>query len=277
MSNTTEELAAAQADAAEEAQRLKADSDAVGTVGQEIFTSYEPTHPIAGAPVHPGDVAEAASLAATAAPECDYPLCHALLDGGKLSDLQLESIRLASERHRGVVPTTPPSRCGFFLGDGAGVGKGRQLAGLILDQTARGRLKHVWFSSSADLRTDAMRDLRDLECHMPVHDGCQGLDKGSKALGLVKVRALPRVWRASPPHVQADARTLIPHRSTRGCATRRAATPHKCVCRALKKSVSRPHKLGWQEMQTGVLFSTYSTLVSATSAQKQKSGSRLTQ
>ncbi len=30
-------------------------------------------------------------------------------------------------------------RAGFFIGDGAGVGKGRQIAGVILDNLARGR------------------------------------------------------------------------------------------------------------------------------------------
>jgi hypothetical protein len=46
-------------------------------------------------------------------------------------------------------------RAGFFIGDGAGVGKGRQIAGVIMDNCARGRLKHVWFSTSTDLYLDA--------------------------------------------------------------------------------------------------------------------------
>lgn len=33
---------------------------------------------------------------------------------------------------------------GFFIGDGAGVGKGRQVCGIIIDNIARGRAKHVW-------------------------------------------------------------------------------------------------------------------------------------
>lgn len=37
---------------------------------------------------------------------------------------------------------------GFFIGDGAGVGKGRQIAGIILDNFARGRRRAVWLSTS---------------------------------------------------------------------------------------------------------------------------------
>ena len=150
-----------------EEQRLQADSDAVGTTSTEIFSDYRPSHPNGG-PAQPGDVAEAASLAATSAPKVDYPLCRALVEG-TLSDLQLETIALACHRHLSVIPatgSTPATRCGFFLGDGAGVGKGRQLAGIILDNLSRGRTRHVWFSSSADLRHDAERDLKDLGVHV---------------------------------------------------------------------------------------------------------------
>ena len=207
---------AAQRLASEEAARVQLDADAVGSTTTDIYANYRPSFPNPGPP-HPGDVAEAASLAATPAPKVAYEVAQILTQGGRLSDLQLETIALAATRHLKVVPTAPPQRCGFFLGDGAGVGKGRQLAGLILDQLARGRGKHVWFSSSADLRHDAERDLRDLGCHVPVHDGCSSLDAGSKGLGMAR------------------------------------------------------------ELQSGVLFSTYATLVSATSGQKQRGGSRLSQ
>ncbi len=77
-------------------------------------------------------------------------------------------------------------RCGFFLGDGAGVGKGRQISGIILDNYARGRFKHVWFSISRDLREDAKRDMNDLGMHLNVIDGCQELDSMNKGLGASK-------------------------------------------------------------------------------------------
>jgi hypothetical protein len=54
----------------------------------------------------------------------------------------------------------------LLAGDGAGVGKGRQISGIILDNYARGRRKSVWISTSTDLYADAVRDLRDLGSHI---------------------------------------------------------------------------------------------------------------
>lgn len=51
---------------------------------------------------------------------------------------------------------------GFFLGDGAGVGKGRQIAALILEQQRTGGKRALWVSVSNDLRYDAARDLKDV-------------------------------------------------------------------------------------------------------------------
>jgi hypothetical protein len=49
-------------------------------------------------------------------------------------------------------------RTGFFLGDGTGAGKGRQVAGIILDQWLRGNRRHIWISKSETLIEDARRD-----------------------------------------------------------------------------------------------------------------------
>ena len=108
--------------ASEEATRLQAEDAALGSTSTEVFTAYAPSHAAVPGGDHPGQVAEAASLAATLAPECSYPLASALLQEGRLSNLQLEAIQLAATRHLSVVPTVPaPTRCGFFLGDGATV------------------------------------------------------------------------------------------------------------------------------------------------------------
>ena len=76
---------------------------------------------------------------------------------GLLSQAQLETIAYASQAHDRLLPNG--HRKGFFLGDGAGVGKGRQLAGLIKENWLQGRTKHIWLSSSVDLFSDAQRDL----------------------------------------------------------------------------------------------------------------------
>lgn len=50
---------------------------------------------------------------------------------------------------------------GFFIGDGAGVGKGRQIAGIILDNHARGRRRAVWLSTST-VSPSMLPPLRDI-------------------------------------------------------------------------------------------------------------------
>jgi hypothetical protein len=77
-------------------------------------------------------------------------------------------------------------RAGFFIGDGAGVGKGRQISGIVCDNYCRGRTKHVWVSTSTDLHADAVRDLRDLGMQLPVINNCAALDAANKAGGLSK-------------------------------------------------------------------------------------------
>src|SRR5690348_14608328 len=49
-------------------------------------------------------------------------------------------------------------RRGWFLGDGTGAGKGRQAAGILLDNWLKGRRRAVWISKSDKLIEDAQRD-----------------------------------------------------------------------------------------------------------------------
>ena len=64
-----------------------------------------------------------------------------------------------------------PVRAGFFMGDGPGVGKGRQIAGIVMENYLRCRKKAVWISVGPDLLEDARRDLRDIGAGaIEVHD-----------------------------------------------------------------------------------------------------------
>jgi hypothetical protein len=60
-------------------------------------------------------------------------------------------------------------RPGFFLGDGAGVGKGRQIAALCLQHKREGGRRTLWVSVSSDLRIDAERDLNDIDAGIGVY------------------------------------------------------------------------------------------------------------
>jgi hypothetical protein len=67
---------------------------------------------------------------------------------------------------------------GFLLGDGTGVGKGRTLAGVILENSLQGRTRHVWISASSELQVDAEHDLRDIGADIPCAN-MNPLSKGS--------------------------------------------------------------------------------------------------
>ena len=96
-------------------------------------------------------------------------------DVGQTLLLQLEGVLFAAQAHQRILPSG--ERAGFFIGDGAGVGKGRQISGVILESACRGRPRHAWFSTSTDLVVDAERDLTALGCHLSVINGCQQLDR----------------------------------------------------------------------------------------------------
>ena len=105
-----------------------------------------------------------------------------LAETGALSDVQLEAVTMAGQAHgevlgsgvyldaQGNVATSRSQenttfhalRKGFFIGDGTGVGKGREIAGIILDNWNQGRRKALWISQNTDLIHDAKRDLRAL-------------------------------------------------------------------------------------------------------------------
>ncbi|XP_014204791.1 protein strawberry notch-like [Copidosoma floridanum] len=127
----------------------------------ETYATYRPAKLKLGRP-HPDTVVETASLSSVEPADVWYNLSipNDTIRSGALSALQLESITYASQQHAHLLPDG--SRAGFFIGDGAGVGKGRTIAGIIFENYCKGRKKAIWVSVSNDLKYDAERDLMDI-------------------------------------------------------------------------------------------------------------------
>jgi len=129
---------------------------------------------------HPTPLVQSSAMASARPPLPSYRphLPAGLVEQGLLSDAQLETVVLAGEAHSAqlagawtvdatfdVVSAAPESseavvrfRRGFTLGDGTGAGKGRQVAGIILDNWLKGRRRALWVSKSDTLIEDAQRD-----------------------------------------------------------------------------------------------------------------------
>ncbi|KAK7804957.1 hypothetical protein U0070_025479 [Myodes glareolus] len=79
-------------------------------------------------------------------------------------DAVVETSSLSSvtppDQHETFLPNG--DRAGFLIGDGAGVGKGRTIAGIIYENYLLSRKRALWFSVSNDLKYDAERDLKDI-------------------------------------------------------------------------------------------------------------------
>ena len=133
---------------------------------------------IPGSQAHPTKLVQSAAMASVAPPKPSYrPMLPANIRE-LLSDAQLETVIYAGEAHSGylagswavdqtfdTIKSAPADaenavrfRRGFMLGDGTGAGKGRQSAGIILDNWMRGRRRAMWLSKSDKLIEDAQRD-----------------------------------------------------------------------------------------------------------------------
>jgi len=133
------------------------------------FVPYIPARLVGGMD-HPAALVETASMAAVTSPPITYrphidPL---LITSGALSNPQLERICYAGQRHSQRLPSG--ARPAYVIGDGTGFGKGRCLAGIILDNHNQGRSKTLWLSISNQLLESTRRDLNDLNAqHIPLH------------------------------------------------------------------------------------------------------------
>lgn len=83
-----------------------------------------------------------------------------------ISNAQLETVVYALQRFSGP-PLDGGYKAGFFLGDGAGVGKGRQISALVKEMWRKGTRRILWLSHCKDLREDARRDMVDCDITVP--------------------------------------------------------------------------------------------------------------
>jgi predicted RNA methylase len=128
-------------------------------LSDSIFEAYRPLKAVVqGSKPHPTPLVESAAMSAVEPLAVTYTpnLPKATVTGGLLSDAQLESVIYAGQAHQEMLPSG--ERRGFFIGDGTGVGKGREISGIILDNQRQGRDKHIWISAKAGLVNDARRD-----------------------------------------------------------------------------------------------------------------------
>uniref|UniRef100_A0A8C0FWE4 Protein strawberry notch homolog 2 n=1 Tax=Bubo bubo TaxID=30461 RepID=A0A8C0FWE4_BUBBB len=156
-----------QAPAEEEDEGEEEETEELGQT--ETYAEYIPSKSKIGKH-HPDLVVETSTLSSVPPPDITYSLAlpRSVADKGSLSALQLEAITYACQQHEVLLPNG--QRAGFLIGDGAGVGKGRTVAGIIFENYLKGRKKALWFSVSNDLKYDAERDLKDIEAsHIPVH------------------------------------------------------------------------------------------------------------
>jgi hypothetical protein len=149
--------------------------------GDGVYVPYRADSVLVeGAQPHPSPLVQSAAMASVRLPKPSYlpRLPRRVVDKGILSGAQLESVIYAGEAHSAYLagffalsekgdfvaaaregdPKARRYRRGWYLGDGTGCGKGRQVAGILLDNRLQGRRKAVWISKSDKLLEDARRD-----------------------------------------------------------------------------------------------------------------------
>lgn len=135
-----------------------------GELTESVYEDYRPQRiSVEGAQPHPGPLVQSAAMASVLPPAVTYKtaLPKKLITEGAVSAAQLEAIVYAGNAHSQTLEKDKDGvvkRRGFFIGDGTGVGKGREVAGIILDNEWQGRKKAIWVSEKMPLANDAKRD-----------------------------------------------------------------------------------------------------------------------
>ena len=142
-----------------------------------VYLPYRPSRiEFETAGEHPTALVESVAMGSIAAPIPDYVphLPERTVSERLLSASQLETVVYAGHAWSQYLPGKfKPSkegvgleeaedgrayRKGYFLGDGTGAGKGRQIAACILDNWLQGRRRSIWVSKNEALLEDARRD-----------------------------------------------------------------------------------------------------------------------
>ena len=128
----------------QEERRQDMEQRAEDEENEDLFADYEPRHYKQGQR-HPDAIVETTSLSFAELPpiSCSLHLPKEIYAakseanplGGALSRAQLETVAYACQRHEAFLPNG--ERAGFFLGDGVGLGKGRQVSGASARPPAR--------------------------------------------------------------------------------------------------------------------------------------------
>jgi len=133
----------------------------------DIFTPYRPGTTFEGAKAHPAKIEESAAMGSVKAPPIQYQpkISAKLLESGAISDVQLEGIASAGAAHQETLPATEgetPRRRGWYCGDGTGLGKTRQMLGIVLDNFNRGRRRAVYLTPSMNLVSEIREEWQAL-------------------------------------------------------------------------------------------------------------------
>jgi predicted RNA methylase len=146
-----------------------------------IYIPYRPSRvSFATAGQHPTALVESIAMGSIPMPKPAYQprLPELAVSQRLLSDAQLETVVYANNQWEMYLPGRfkcpeqgilleehadgQPYRKGFFLGDGTGAGKGRQLAACIMERWLRGNRRAIFISKNAALLEDIRRDWGDL-------------------------------------------------------------------------------------------------------------------
>ncbi len=142
-----------------------------------VYLPYRPSRIVFDkAGEHPTALVESVAMGSIPAPIPHYVPClpERTVAERLLSSSQLETVVYAGHAWSQTIPGRfKPNkegvgltlaedgnayRKGFFLGDGTGAGKGRQIAACILDNWLQGRRRSIWVTKNAPLLEDARRD-----------------------------------------------------------------------------------------------------------------------